>query len=52
MAGAARRGETAIGLKSAALAADGERFGVVVNPAKSDTFAIGPDDRVVVLAED
>ena len=51
VAGAARRGESAIGLKSGALAADGTNFGVVVNPAKSDTFSIGPDDRLVVLSE-
>ncbi|WP_205471165.1 NAD-binding protein [Nocardioides sp. SYSU D00038] len=52
VAGATRRGETALGLKSASLATDGAPFGVVVNPAKSSTYAISADDRVVVLAED
>lgn len=53
IAGAARRGETAIGYKSAALAdGDGASFGVRVNPAKSETFRVIPGDRVVVLAED
>jgi voltage-gated potassium channel Kch len=52
VAGAARRGESAIGLKTADLASSGASFGVVVNPAKSDTFRLGPHDRVVVLAED
>ena len=52
VAGAARRSETAIGLKSALLADPGLRFGVVVNPPKSQTYTIGPGDAVVVLAED
>jgi voltage-gated potassium channel Kch len=52
VAGASRRGETAIGYKSAALATDDERFGVVVNPAKSTAYSVAPGDRVVVLAED
>jgi ion channel POLLUX/CASTOR len=52
VAGASRRGETAIGFKSASLAQDGAHFGVVVNPPKSSTFDVSPDDRVVVLAED
>ena len=52
VAGAARRNETAIGLKSALLAEPGLKFGVVVNPPKSQTYTIGPDDAVVVLAED
>ena len=43
VAGARRRGETAIGFKSGS--------DVVVNPGKSRVFAVGPDDRVVVLAE-
>ena len=43
VAGARRRGETAIGFKSGS--------DVVVNPGKSRLFAVGPDDRVVVLAE-
>jgi len=52
IAGATRRGETAIGYKSAALADEGAGFGVRVNPAKSETFRVIPGDRVVVLAED
>ncbi|WP_051247968.1 CASTOR/POLLUX-related putative ion channel [Nocardioides halotolerans] len=52
VAGAARRNETAIGLKSALLAEPGLKFGVVVNPPKSQTYSIGPGDAVVVLAED
>ena len=44
VAGAAARGATAIGYKSDAL-------GVLVNPAKSQTFDVQPGDRVVVLAE-
>jgi voltage-gated potassium channel Kch len=52
VAGAARRNETAIGLKSALLAEPGLNFGVVVNPPKSQTYTIGPGDAVVVLAED
>ena len=52
VAGATRRNETAIGLKSALLADPGMKFGVVVNPPKSQTYAIGAGDAVVVLAED
>lgn len=52
VAGAARRNETAIGLKSALLADPGMKFGVVVNPPKSQTYTIGAGDCVVVLAED
>lgn len=53
LAGAIRRGETALGYKSTALAdGDGASFGVRVNPAKSETFHVVPGDRVVVLAED
>lgn len=43
VAGATRRGETAIGFKSGS--------SVVVNPAKSTLLSVGPGDRVVVLAE-
>jgi hypothetical protein len=52
VAGAARRNETALGLKSALLADPGMRFGVVVNPPKSQTYTVGAGDAVVVLAED
>jgi voltage-gated potassium channel Kch len=51
VAGAARRNETALGLKSALLAEAEMKFGVVVNPPKSQTYTIGPGDAVVVLAE-
>jgi voltage-gated potassium channel Kch len=50
VAGATRRGETAIGYASEALG-DGASFGVAVNPAKSRTFTVLPGDRVVVLAD-
>ncbi len=52
VAGAIRRGETAIGYKSVALSDGTTSFGVRVNPAKSETFRVVPGDRVVVLAED
>ena len=52
VAGAVRRGETAIGYRTAALAGDMDAsFGVRVNPAKSETFAVATGDRVVVLAD-
>jgi voltage-gated potassium channel Kch len=52
VAGAVRRGETAIGYKSEQLGReDGKAFAVVVNPAKSERFTVHPGDRVVVLAE-
>jgi voltage-gated potassium channel Kch len=52
VAGASRRNETAIGLKSPLLAREGQRFGVVVNPPKSEVYTISPGDAVVVFAED
>lgn len=52
VAGASRRGETAIGYKSEALAEGEASFGVRVNPAKAETFRVLPGDRVVVLADD
>lgn len=52
IAGATRRGETAIGYKSEALAEGEASFGVRVNPAKSEVFHVLPGDRVVVLADD
>ena len=49
---ALRRGEIAFGYRLGAHASDAERaFGVVLNPPKSATVALGPDDHVVVLAE-
>jgi Trk K+ transport system NAD-binding subunit len=52
VAGASRRNETAIGLKSELLADPGLKFGVVVNPPKSQTYTISAGDAVVVFAED
>ena len=52
VAGASRRNETAIGLKSPLLAREGQRFGVVVNPPKSEVYTISAGDAVVVFAED
>jgi voltage-gated potassium channel Kch len=52
IAGATRRGETAIGYKSESLSDGTGSFGVRVNPAKSERFRVIPGDRVVVLAED
>src|SRR3954447_6989727 len=52
VAGATRRNETAIGLKSALLADPGMKFGGVETPPKSQTYSVGPGDAVVVLAED
>jgi ion channel POLLUX/CASTOR len=50
---ARRRGETAFGYRSAALIGSADLpSGVVVNPAKSETFAVSTDDRVLVLAAD
>lgn len=52
VAGAVRRGETALGYRVAALADDmAAGFGVRVNPAKSETFTVAAGDRVVVLAD-
>lgn len=50
--GAVRRGETAIGWKSDALAESGAEFGVQVNPPKSMSLVVAPGDRIVVLAQD
>jgi Trk K+ transport system NAD-binding subunit len=50
---AARRGESAIGLRLAAGAEDpAHDFGVRINPAKSERVTFGEGDRVIVLAED
>jgi ion channel POLLUX/CASTOR len=47
------RGETAIGYRSMALAGDpGRAYGVMTNPPKSGLVTFGPDDRVIVLAEE
>ena len=52
VAGASRRGETALGWKSDSLAEDGTEFGVRVNPGKSEILTPRPGDRIVVLAND
>jgi ion channel POLLUX/CASTOR len=50
---ARRRGETAFGYRSTALVGSADLpSGVVLNPAKSETFAVSTGDRVVVLAAD
>lgn len=50
---ASRRGETALGYRTAAQAHDAAAgYGVRVNPPKSATFVPDAADRVVVLAED
>jgi voltage-gated potassium channel Kch len=50
---ARQRGETALGYRVAAEAKDAERaFGVQVNPRKSTSYRVQPDDRLIVLAED
>jgi voltage-gated potassium channel Kch len=50
---ARRRGECAIGYRSAAGADDPDLdFGVHINPAKSQLLTLAEDDRVIVLAEE
>jgi len=52
VAAARRRGEIAIGYKTAALRRDASHsYGVVVNPDKSEKITLGPEDRVIVVAE-
>ena len=52
IAGAAARGETAVGYKADTLTGEGVAgSGVIVNPAKSRMFDVQPGDRVVVLAD-
>lgn len=50
---ARRYGESAIGYRRQADAADPEAgYGMTINPAKSERFAVQPGDRLIVLAED
>lgn len=49
---ARRRGEVAIGYRLAAHATQAPAYGVVINPDKAETLTLGPEDRIVVLAED
>jgi hypothetical protein len=46
---ASRRGESAIGYRSAAAGGVG---GVTINPRKTDTVTFQPGDKIIVLAED
>jgi voltage-gated potassium channel Kch len=49
---ARRRSEVAFGYRLQARAKDASsQYGVVVNPAKSETVAFGAEDRIIVLAE-
>lgn len=49
---AARRGETAIGYREAALAGQADAaYGVRVNPAKTERRRYAPGDQIIVLAE-
>jgi hypothetical protein len=53
VAAASKKSHTAIGFRIAALASDAEKaYGVSVNPKKSTSVTFGPNDRVIVLAED
>lgn len=48
-----RRDEVVLGYRVAALAdSEGDSFGVFVNPPKSSTVELGPDDSLIVLAEE
>lgn len=50
---AAQRNETAIGYRIQADANNPEKaYGVSVNPNKTKTISFGPDDKIIVLAED
>ena len=50
---AARKNQVAIGYRIGAQAKDaGAAYGVKTNPKKSGRFALGPEDKVIVLAED
>jgi hypothetical protein len=53
VAAAAEKGEAAIGYKLAAAAGDPEKsYGVAVNPLKTGRVTFGPQDKLIVLAED
>lgn len=49
---AKRRNETAIGYRLAAEAQIAPTYGVHLNPDKAEAVVLGPNDRVIVLAED
>ena len=49
---ARQRGEIALGYRQMASALDAtEQFGIVLNPKKSRTFSLEPQDLIIVLAE-
>ncbi|HEX4817011.1 MAG TPA: TrkA C-terminal domain-containing protein [Nonomuraea sp.] len=48
---ARRRGETAIGYRSAANRNAPPHYGIVLNPSKTDPIVLGEQDSVIVLAE-
>lgn len=48
---ARRRGETAIGYRTAFARNKPPHYGIVLNPPKSQRIALGPHDAVIVLAE-
>ncbi|MFG1702065.1 potassium transporter TrkA [Nonomuraea sp. M3C6] len=48
---ARRQGETAIGYRDAQARNDPPHYGIILNPAKSDTIVLGETDSVIVLAE-
>ncbi len=53
VASAIRRGEVAFGYRLAHLARDAkQRFGVVLNPVKSEPVIFVAEDRIIILAED
>jgi voltage-gated potassium channel Kch len=53
VASALRKGECAIGYREEARSDDpSSDFGVRINPPKAERVALGPDDRVIVLAEE
>ncbi len=50
---ARRRGETAIGYRKTSESGDaGKAYGVHTNPKKSEQVTFGPEDKVIVIAED
>jgi hypothetical protein len=50
---AAQLNETAIGYRISALSSDSDkRFGVTLNPLKSNTVKFSEDDFIIVVAED
>jgi len=49
---ALRRNQVAVGYRLASSSRDSEKaFGVVVNPSKRAVITLGPDDKIIVLAD-